>query len=178
MEASASAAASSDAAAAYEACYSGNADALQHVLSGLGKNEQYELVNTPDEPQSGAGHHQETQDSTDEEETGFTCLHYACLGGSLACVEALLACQANLAARTSQDRTPLHLAAWRGRPDIVRALLQREAALRQAGKKTGRQEPTCIEVRDSQGQTPWQVARMLGYIRAGKIMQELCPEAV
>ena len=58
---------------------------------------------------------------------GYTPLHYACKGGFVACVEALLRHEANVCAESLEKHTPLHRAAWAGRTDVVQVLIKHNA---------------------------------------------------
>ena len=58
----------------------------------------------------------------------YTPLHYAAKMGHVECIEALLAAGADLANRTSDGSTALHLAAEHDRADCLRVLLRHESA--------------------------------------------------
>ena len=58
----------------------------------------------------------------------YTPLHYAAKMGHAECIEALLAAGADLANRTSDGSTALHLAAEHDRADCLRLLLRHESA--------------------------------------------------
>ena len=56
--------------------------------------------------------------------SGMTPFHLACARGSLELCELFLEHRADIRARTVEEKSPLHLAAWHGNKDIVQLLIK------------------------------------------------------
>lgn len=78
--------------------------------------------------------------------TGWTALHHAACKNNSKAVMLLLQNGSSLNARTYENSTPLHVAAYNGRVGIVRLLIEAGA---------------CVELRDHLGDTARMVAEKL-----------------
>ena len=65
--------------------------------------------------------------SLQDEEGGWVALHEACHKGHLECAKALLGAGADINKQDITGWTPLLLAAWQGKIEVVRELLKRGA---------------------------------------------------
>lgn len=88
-------------------------------------------------------------DVEQQDESGFTALHYACEKGNVAAVKMLLACGANVQADAGIGWTPLHEAVWENKQSVVKLLIKASAL---------------IDVKDEDGNTPLHLAAMKGLL--------------
>lgn len=109
-----------------------------------------------------------TEDGGDDD---CTALHFAAAAGDLDRIKQLLDDGAWQDEVTESGNTPLHLATLHGHTAAVALLLAAAGSAAERTKRPGRRRPQPLEMRNSDGKTALDFARLLGHAKIITLMQ-------